>query len=120
MKLYKWLLWNYCDYNIVAVLDETEEAELLARFGETAKTRNFYGQYFYLLNTRKRIISPSPSPALIISPHYDVLPIGKEIHKPSLNLHRYRIKKYSQRNDMSRQLLTFMQDLWCKICHKEY
>ena len=120
MKLYKWLLWKYCDYNIVAVLDETEEAEILARFGETAKTPGFYGKYYYFLNTRKRIISPSPTPALVIGSQYDELPLGKEMKIPFLNLHKYRMKKFSQRNDVSRQLLTFMQDLWSKITHKEY
>lgn len=119
MKLYKWLLWDCCDYDIVAILNETEETEILAFFGEAAKTRGLGGQYFYFLNTWKRIISPSPSPSLVISQHYDELPIGKEIQRPSLNLRRYRLKKFCVRSDRSMQWLASLQALWERLFRRE-
>ena len=119
MKLYKWLLWNYCDYNIVAVLNETEEKEILIRFGKMAKTPGFYGKYYYFLNTRKRIISPSPTPALVIGSQYDELPLGKEMKMPFLNLQKYRMKVFCPRSDMSRELIMIFQVLGRKIRHRE-
>lgn len=119
MKLYKWLLWDCCDYNIVAVLNKTEAAEVLTYFGEAAKTRSIDGQYFYFLNTWNRIISPSPSPSLVISQHYDEPPIGKEIRKPFLNLRRYRLKKFCVRSDRSTQWIASLQALWTRLFRRE-